>query len=58
MADVDRISDSCGFSVPLMEYLGDRTLLREHHARKSDDDLVEYWKTRNAVSIDGYPGLP
>jgi predicted pyridoxine 5'-phosphate oxidase superfamily flavin-nucleotide-binding protein len=58
VADVDRVSDSCGYSVPFMQYLEDRTLLRQHHARKSDDDLVEYRKLKNAASIDGLPGLP
>jgi predicted pyridoxine 5'-phosphate oxidase superfamily flavin-nucleotide-binding protein len=58
VAGIDRISDSCGFSVPFMQYVGDRTLLRESHSRKSDDDLVEYRRLKNAASIDGLPGLP
>jgi hypothetical protein len=58
VADLERVADSCGFSVPFMQYLEDRTLLREHHGRKSDEELVDYRKQRNAVSIDGLPGLP
>lgn len=58
VADVDRIADSCGYSVPFMQYLEDRTVLRQDHARKSDDDLIAYRKLKNAVSIDGFPGLP
>jgi hypothetical protein len=57
VVDVDRVSDSCGFAVPLMEHLGDRTLLQEWAARKTEDDLVAYRKDRNAMSIDGLPGL-
>ena len=54
---VSRISDSCGYQVPLMEYLGDRDLLTRWAQRKSDEDLQEYRSTRNARSIDGLPAL-
>jgi hypothetical protein len=57
VVDVQRISDSCGFAVPLMEYVGERTLLTEWGARKSDAELVDYRTQRNAVSIDGLAGL-
>ena len=53
--EVDRISDSCGYAVPLMSYEGDRDLLVRAHERRTDDDLVEYRRTRNAESIDGLP---
>jgi predicted pyridoxine 5'-phosphate oxidase superfamily flavin-nucleotide-binding protein len=55
--DVDRVSDSCGFSVPFMDYVGERTLLAEWSDRKDDDELVAYRKERNATSIDGLPAL-
>ena len=54
---VSRISDSCGYQVPLMEYVGDRDLLTRWAQRKSDEDLQEYRSTRNARSIDGLPAL-
>jgi hypothetical protein len=54
---VSRISDSCGYQVPLMEYLGDRDLLTRWAQRKSVEDLEEYRSTRNARSIDGLPAL-
>jgi hypothetical protein len=57
VVDVERVSDSCGFSVPLLDYVGERTLLAEWSDRKSDDDLVAYRNERNAASIDGLPGL-
>jgi hypothetical protein len=52
---VDRVSDSCGYAVPLMSYEGDRDLLVRAHERRTDDDLVHYRRTKNAVSIDGRP---
>jgi Pyridoxamine 5'-phosphate oxidase len=57
VVDVDRVSDSCGFAVPLLDYVGERTLLDGWAARKTDEDLVAYRKERNAASIDGLPAL-
>jgi hypothetical protein len=53
--DVDRVSDSCGYAVPLMSYEGDRDLLVRAHSRRSAEDLADYRATRNAASIDGLP---
>jgi hypothetical protein len=53
----DRISDSCGYSVPRLDLVGPRTRLAEWTAAKTDDELAEYRATRNATSIDGLPGL-
>lgn len=58
VVDVERVSSSCGFGVPLMEYAGDRTLMREWADRRSDEQIAEYQNRRNAVSIDGLPALP
>jgi hypothetical protein len=53
--DVERVSDSCGYGVPLMEYQGDRDLLVQFWSRKSPEETAEYRATRNARSIDGVP---
>ncbi|HVQ88883.1 MAG TPA: pyridoxamine 5'-phosphate oxidase family protein [Actinomycetes bacterium] len=58
VVDVTRISDSCGQAVPLYDYVADRDLLYRWAERKSDEQLDEYHRTRNATSIDGLPGLP
>jgi len=54
---VHRVSDSCGYAVPLMSYQGDRDLLIRWSSRRSDDDLAEYRKTTNSASIDGLPAF-
>ena len=54
---VERISDSCGFGVPLMSYQGERGQLADWVNRKTEDELAEYRAKKNAVSIDGLPGL-
>ena len=53
----DRISDSCGFGVPLFEYQGQRSQLVDWAAGKSIDDLREYQQRMNRTSIDGLPGI-
>ena len=55
--DVERISDSCGFAVPLLAYEGERDLLSQWSERKGDDGLAEYRATRNTASIDGLPAI-
>ena len=53
----DRISDSCGFGVPLFEYRGQRSQLVDWAAKKSIEDIREYQHKMNRHSIDGLPGI-
>ncbi len=55
--EVMRISDSCGFGVPLYEYQGQRDMLLKYNGKKSDEEVVNYQKEKNQWSIDGLPGL-
>ncbi|RKR90792.1 pyridoxamine 5'-phosphate oxidase [Micromonospora pisi] len=55
--EVERVSDSCGFAVPLMSYQGDRDLLIQAHSRRGPTELAEYRASRNSTSIDGLPVL-
>ena len=54
---VERISDSCGFGVPLMSYAGERGQLADWVNRKTEEELADYRAKKNALSIDGLPGL-
>jgi Pyridoxamine 5'-phosphate oxidase len=54
--DVTRISSSCGYGVPLMEHVGERTLLTDWAAKHGEDGLAEYRAEKNATSISGLPG--
>jgi hypothetical protein len=58
VVDVDRVSDSCGFGVPVMDVVGERDLLRRGAERRGPEGLAEYRAAKNATSIDGLPGLP
>ena len=55
--DVDRVTTSCGYAVPLMDLVGDRDRLIDWARAKGEDGITKYWKSKNAVSIDGIPGL-
>jgi len=56
--EVTRVSDSCGFGVPIMDLVAQRPLLPQWAARKTPEGIVEYQAKNNAESIDGLPGLP
>ena len=61
VVDVTRVSDSCGYGVPLMDYRGER----EHQAKSSAKRVrvhgpgayEDYKAEKNARSIDGLPGV-
>jgi hypothetical protein len=57
VADVDRASTSCGYSVPFMDFNEERRQLLDRADNKSADDLRAYWADNNAESIDGLPAL-
>jgi hypothetical protein len=57
VVDVDRVSDSCGFGVPVMEVVGERDLLRLGAQKRGPEGMAAYRAEKNAVSIDGLPGL-
>jgi predicted pyridoxine 5'-phosphate oxidase superfamily flavin-nucleotide-binding protein len=54
---VERVSDSCGYSVPLYRYEGERSQLGAWAEKKGPDGLVQYQRDKNGASIDGLPGL-
>ncbi|WP_377269838.1 pyridoxamine 5'-phosphate oxidase family protein [Peterkaempfera sp. SMS 1(5)a] len=53
-----RVSDSCGYSVPFLEYRGERDLLVQYFGRRDEQFHVDYVERKNAVSIDGLPAMP
>ena len=53
VVEIQRVATSCGYGVPIFEFVGERPTLREWANRKGEDGIREYWKKKNAVSIDG-----
>ena len=54
---VDRISDSCGYGVPLMDFVDERPQRALWLERKTDDEVHDIVREKNAESIDGLPAL-
>ena len=52
-----RISDSCGYGVPLYEHKGERDQLQRWATSKGDDGIAQYQQDNNAESLDGLPSL-
>lgn len=57
VVDVERVSDSCGYGVPLMQHVGERDLLPEFMARKGPEGRADYRRLKNRTSIDGLPAF-
>jgi hypothetical protein len=55
--DVHRVSDSCGFAVPLMDLRAERDLLDSWLDNKGPGGVARYHVERNAASLDGLPGM-
>ena len=55
VADIDRIQTSCGTSVPLYEYQGQRQALVNWAVKKGERGIKEYHQQKNLISIDGLP---
>ena len=55
VVDVERISDSCGWGVPLMTLDGHRDLLGPYFERKGAEGSIAYRVQKNRTSLDGLP---
>jgi pimeloyl-ACP methyl ester carboxylesterase len=55
--EVERITDACGYAVPLYRFEGDREQLGAWAENKGVEGLLTYRQEKNAKSIDGLPGL-
>jgi hypothetical protein len=56
-AGIRRVGDSCGYSIPRFDFVGERDSLVKWAQNKGPDGLVTYRSERNATSIDGLPAL-
>ena len=54
---VTRISTSCGFAVPLLDFREDRETLDKWALSKGEQGLREYRTQKNVQSIDGLPAF-
>jgi hypothetical protein len=52
---IDFVLKSCGFGVPLYEFVEYRDILRRWEEQKGEDGVRQHWAEYNQTSIDGKP---
>lgn len=55
VVNVESAQTSCGYGVPLYQYIGERGTLLRWAEKKGPQGLAEYWREKNQFSIDGLP---
>jgi hypothetical protein len=55
VAMIERVQTSCGFAVPLLDFVGQRSALTDWADCKGAEGLRSYQQTKNVRSIDGLP---
>lgn len=55
VADIHRVQTSCGFGVPLFDYVGERDAHQKWAESQGPDGLIRYRNKHNLVSMDGLP---
>jgi pyridoxamine 5'-phosphate oxidase-like protein len=53
VVDVARVSDSCGYALPIMTLDQERDLLTPNMERRGPDGIAEYRRAKNSTSLDG-----
>lgn len=51
--DIESVQTSCGYAVPRYAYQGERDTLARWADKKGAVGLLDYWREKNQVSIDG-----
>ncbi|HEY6770030.1 MAG TPA: pyridoxamine 5'-phosphate oxidase family protein [Candidatus Sulfotelmatobacter sp.] len=57
VVSLTRITDSCGYGVPLLKYEGERQQLAAWARKTGPEGLRAYRERKNRRSIDGLPGV-
>ena len=52
---VTMVLTSCGYGVPLFEFVAQRDTLRRWAETKGEEGVTTHWKERNQTSLDGKP---
>lgn len=52
---VESVQSSCGFGVPMYDFVRQRTEILKWAEAKGDQGVRKYWSEKNSVTIDGHP---
>ncbi|MFY9853331.1 MAG: pyridoxamine 5'-phosphate oxidase family protein [Terracidiphilus sp.] len=53
--EIDLVKTSCGYGVPLFNYIGERPTLKRWAEAKGEAGLEKYRLAKNTFSMDGFP---
>jgi hypothetical protein len=53
--EIESVQTSCGYAVPMFTFSGERDTLARWAEKKGTVGLLDYWREKNQVSIDGLP---
>jgi hypothetical protein len=57
VVELTRVTDSCGYGVPLFKYEGEREQLQAWARHRGPEGLKAYRQEKNRQSVDGLPGV-
>ena len=57
LVDVERVQESCGYAVPLMDFVADREVHDLHQLKKGTREYEGRGHLKNPASIDGLPAI-
>ena len=49
------VQTSCGYSIPFMDFTGERDTLTRWGEDRGAEGIRDYWASRNRETIDGLP---
>ena len=55
VVDLHMVQTSCGYSIPFMDYVGERDTLTKWTEAKGEEGILEYRREKNSLSIDKLP---
>jgi hypothetical protein len=55
VADIHLVKTSCGYAVPIMQFVGEREKLLDWAMTKGEEALAAYRRKNNVRSLDGLP---
>lgn len=53
--DIELVQTSCGFGVPLFDFVDERDQLNQWAEQKGEKGIHQYWEEENQLSLDGKP---
>ena len=57
VVELERVQESCGYAVPMMDFVSDREVLDLHQLKKGAREYEGRGHLKSPVSIDGLPAL-